>query len=171
MTEFKKNRTNVSSEDIKELINKLTDNNGMVRQQARETLVSMDNKVTQDIINILQTSNYRLKWEAVKTLEQIADPDSIPAFIELLDDETSEIRWMAAKGLIKTGSLSVKPILNKLLDKADIIFIQGAHHVLNKIDDKEIKILLKPLINALSNKDFVAERISLEAKKTLRLFK
>ncbi|MCW8816397.1 MAG: HEAT repeat domain-containing protein, partial [Ignavibacteriaceae bacterium] len=111
------------------------------------------------LMELLSHHKHIYRWEAVKTLEEISDPLSIPLFIQAMEDEKSDVRWLAAKGLIKLGKLSIKPLLKTLEKKSDSVFVlEGAHHVF--YDLKENKMLPKDfpidkLLSALKNPEWV----------------
>lgn len=124
-----KNKESKNSE-ISDLIIKLGSDNGFEREKARKALVKMGRDAIDFLMEILSHSEHIYRWEAVKTLEEIGDPVSIPLFIQALEDEKSDVRWLAAKGLIKLGSHSIKPLLKILEQRSDSVFIlEGAHHV------------------------------------------
>jgi HEAT repeat protein len=76
-----------------------------------------------------------------------------------MEDEKSDVRWLAAKGLIKLGKLSIKPLLKTLEKKSNSLFVlEGAHHVF--YDLKENKMLPKDfpidkLLSALRNPEWL----------------
>jgi HEAT repeat protein len=126
MTTIKK----IDDSDMHLLIEKLGGPDGLERKSAREELVSLGKDSIDYLMELLKHPKHIYRWEAVKTLEEIGDPDSIPLFLEALEDDKSDVRWIAAKGLIKLGAQSIKPLLKTLDKKSDSIFIiTGAHHV------------------------------------------
>ena len=115
---------------IQEEIELLISKNGMERKKARAKLVKRGRPAINYLEKLIFNPQHIQRWEALKTMEEIGDPISIPFFIQSLEDDESDIRWIAAEGLIKLGTLSVKPLLEALLDKPNSIFIlAGAHHV------------------------------------------
>jgi HEAT repeat protein len=121
---------NAEDSEIHKLIESLGSENGMDRQKAREALVAKGKNTIDFLMEMLTHPKHIYRWEAVKTLEEIGDPLSISLFIRALEDNKSDVRWIAAKGLIKLGMPSVKPLLNALIQKTDSVFIlAGAHHI------------------------------------------
>lgn len=117
--------------EIQKLLKTLVSDDGMERKKAREKLVEKGENVIDYLIELLYHPKHIYRWEALKTMEEIGDPLSIPMFIEALEDDESDIRWIAAEGLIKLGLQSVTPLLKIVIEKLDSIFIlSGAHHVL-----------------------------------------
>ena len=118
--------------EVEELINNLGSRNGRVRLKSRQKLVSKGREVLNRITEQLDNPSYRVRWEAMKSLEEIGDAETIPLFIQALEDDESEIRWLAAEGLINTGINCVVPLLKTLLEKSEsnsIFVYAGAHHV------------------------------------------
>jgi HEAT repeat protein len=145
--------------DMQELIIKLGSDNGIEREKARKLLVKIGRDSIDFLMELLSHPKHIYRWEAVKTLEEIGDPISIPLFIQALEDDKGDVRWIAAKGLIKLGSLSIKPLLKILEQKSDsVLVLEGAHHVF--FDLREMKLLPKgfpvaKLLSALKNPEWV----------------
>lgn len=96
-------------------------------------------------MELLSLPKHIYRWEAIKTKEEIADPVSIPFFIQALEDDKSDVRWIAAKGLIKLDKHSIKPLLIILEHRSDLVFIlESAHHVF--LISKRIKNSLKTFL-------------------------
>lgn len=126
-----------SSKDIKikELFNSLLSEDGMARKSARKELVRIGNDVVDYLIEYVNHPKHLYRWEAMKTLEEIADPSSIPLFIEALEDDESDIRWIAAEGLINIGEESIEPLLKNLIEKSNSVFVlERAHHVFHDLN-------------------------------------
>lgn len=137
--------------NMHDLLIRLGSTNGMEREKAREALVEIGRDSIDFLMELLSHPKHIYRWEAIKTLEEIANPISIPLLIQALEDDKGDVRWIAAKGLIKLGALSIKPLLKILEEKSDSVFIlAGAHHVF--FDLKEKKLLPKgfPTVKLLS---------------------
>ena len=149
----------IKKSKITELIKTLGSDNGLEREKARKALVEIGKDSIDYLTELLSHHKHIYRWEAVKTMEEIGDPVSIPLFIQAMEDEKSDVRWLAAKGLIKLGKLSIKPLLKTLEKKSDsLFFLEGAHHVF--YDLKENKMLPKDfpidkLLSALRNPEWV----------------
>lgn len=128
-----------SEKEIKELLDVLCNDDGHKRKEAREKLVAIGAKTLNYVKDLLDHPKHICRWEAMKVIQEIGDPESIPVFIEALDDDKSDIRWIAAEGLIRTGKYSVRPLLNEVLENDDSVFIlNGAHHVFYELNEKEL---------------------------------
>ena len=150
-----------TSEDLemRYLIKSICSKNGQERQKARAALVEKGNRSIDFLMELLNSPKHIYRWEAIKTIEEINDPESIPIFLDALEDEKSDIRWIAAEGLINLGILSVEPLLKRLVEKSEAVFVlEGAHHVF--IDLKKNKMLpddfpIDKLLLALKDTDWV----------------
>ena len=142
-----------------ELITILGSKNGLERKESRKKLVKMGKQVVkfleQEYENINEDKNETFRWELIKSLQQIGAPSSIPIFIKALEDEESDIRWLAAEGLINVGVDSIEPLLKELVKNSDSIFVcAGAHHVFHDFKKKRILPVGFPvdkLLSALKN--------------------
>jgi HEAT repeat protein len=153
------NSKKIKKSELQELIIKLGSDNGLERQKARKAFVKMGMDSIDFLMELLSHPKHIYRWEAVKTLEEIADPVSIPLLIQALEDDKSDVRWIAANGLIKLGKHSIKPLLKILETKSDSVFVlEGAHHVFFEL--RENKMLPKgfpinKLLSALKNPEWV----------------
>ncbi len=152
-------------EDIKKLINQLTSENGITRQIARHKLVEIGSPAIDYLIELQYSSDHKTRWEAIKAIGQIADPESIPILINSLEDDKFDVRWLAAEGLIEVGKDSIKPLVNNFIQNVDSDYLQeGVHHVLkelqrrNQFEDKYG--LIKALEESLAD-----EKLILAAEK------
>src|SRR5512138_1008592 len=82
------------------LISDLTGSDGMARKRARECLELVGEPAAPRLRELLASKDKQTRWEAIKSLAAIADPGSLDEFVALLDDPNSDLRWLAATGLI-----------------------------------------------------------------------
>jgi HEAT repeat protein len=143
-----------SADMINDLVNKLSNNDGFVREKARLALIDIGEEAVPAIVKAL-ASNQQVRWEAAKALVKIADPRSIAPLIKVLQDEVFDIRWLAAEALIAIGTDSIKPLLAALADESKELFLrEGAHHVIKYIisqnpKKREMNEILKSVESAL----------------------
>jgi HEAT repeat protein len=124
---------------VKSLIDELHSKDGSVRRQARHKLVEIGSAAVADLVQRIESSKHSFKWEIMKTLEQIADPQSAPQLIKVLEDDEFDIRWLAAEGLIRMGPAAIRPLLEALSLKSDSVFMrEGAHHILSALGDDQL---------------------------------
>ena len=145
--------------EIQQLLKTLGSKEGMERKQARAELVAKGKNMIDFLTELLNHPKHIYRWEALKTMQEIGDPISIPMFIQALEDDESDVRWIAAEGLIKLGMQSVRPLLKTLVEKSDSIFIlAGVHHVfydLKKAKKLPANFPIDKLLSALKNSDWI----------------
>ncbi|HKI89993.1 MAG TPA: HEAT repeat domain-containing protein [Draconibacterium sp.] len=128
-----------TEKEIKDLIKVLCDENGNKRKKARKELADIGESVLDYMKEPLNHPKHICRWEALKVIKEIADLKSIPVFLEAMDDDKSDIRWIAAEGLIRMGKYSVKPLLKLVAEKYDSVFIlNGAHHVFFELNERDL---------------------------------
>ncbi len=100
---------------LRELLDTLRGDDGMGRKRARETMVLIGDEIVPEMQALLAEGTKRERWEAAKTLAALVDPSSLDTLIDLLAERESDIRWIAADGLIALGPRVVVPLLKSLL--------------------------------------------------------
>jgi HEAT repeat protein len=100
---------------LRDLMEALRGEDGMGRKRARETMVLIGDEIAPRMRTLLAEGTKRERWEAAKTLAALVDPSSLDTFIQLLSERESDIRWIAADGLIALGPRVVVPLLKSLL--------------------------------------------------------
>jgi HEAT repeat protein len=150
---------NIEDSELQQLLETLGSDDGMKRKKAREALVEKGKVSIDFLLELLSHPKHIYRWEAVKTLEEIGDPDTIPVLILALEDDKSDVRWIAAEGLIKLGMKSVKPLLNILIEKSDSVFVlEGAHHIFFDLREKGIlpsEFPVAELLSALKSPEWI----------------
>ena len=141
--------------NLLDLLQKLGSDNGMVRKQARETIVLIGEPAAPEVRTLVKNSkDKRVRWEATKALAMIADPASIDTFIKLLTAYESDLRWIAADGLIRLGNCAIVPLLKSLLVK-EIPKGQSemSARVLRQLssDNDVLGRIVSPVISSLKN--------------------
>ena len=144
--------------EIQHLLKTLRSKNGMERKKARQKLIAKGKNMIDFLTELLSHPKHIYRWEALKTMEEIGDPISIPFFIQALEDDESDVRWIAAEGLIKLGMKSIQPLLKTLIEKSNSIFIlAGIHHVfydLKKIEELPAGFPIDKLLSALKDPEY-----------------
>ncbi len=159
------------SEEIISLIPDLISTTTNKRMEARLKLEKMGPMVLEQISRLLESNNKQLRWEVAKSLECGSTIGSIPILLKLLADEESEIRWIAAEGLINIGRESIIPLLHELIFNESIYLNEGAHHVLQELLIKSEKRKYNSLIRALKQNKYVKGMASLRAKEIFDNYK
>jgi HEAT repeat protein len=153
---------------IQNLILNLEDKHGYIRENARETLVAIGKPAIEYLAELLCSSKKILRWEAVKALTEIPDPESAPLYLRAIKDDYPDIRWLAAEGLISLGKTGIIAITESLISDSESVHLQkGAHHVIKEYlethNNEELKELLKSL-----NKFDAELKILVTAMKALK---
>jgi HEAT repeat protein len=122
--------------DTQSLIKELSNTDGSIRMQARETLTCIGRPALIELLKSLSTSTIQLRWEIIKVLEDISDPTTIPILVEQLKYDHAGIRWAAANALIGMGRESIPALLEALRQDFDSVWLrQSAHHILHVLKD------------------------------------
>jgi HEAT repeat protein len=163
----------VQTKDIATLVNQLGDDDGLLRQKARTSLVCLDGSAVPSLIMALNNPSRDVRWEAAKALGEIGDPAAAPALVKALEDERFGVRWLAAEALIGLGADAVLPPLMKALsESADSVWLrQGAHHVLRTLARDGLPASVQHVLAALEDVEPAVEcpALALRAWKSLRL--
>src|SRR5260221_11786872 len=81
-----------------------------------------------------------MRWNCVRALGAIRDYRALPVLVRELADTDHSIAWMAAKGLVQFGRLSVGPVL-RLLMSAQVTpwLVETASYVLSNQHARKLK--------------------------------
>jgi HEAT repeat protein len=143
-----------ASSEIESSLVDLRSRDGMVRRKARNSLARIGRRAVRRLIPLLDDPKVDVRWEAAKTLAQIADAASAGPLVAALEDESFDVRWLAAEGLIAIGPDSLPPLLEALLERYDASLLrEGAHHVLHELAKSHGKETLGPVLAALEGVD------------------
>jgi HEAT repeat protein len=135
---------------IRSLIADLASQDELVRTEARQTLVGMREPAVFPLIQALRNPRRQVRWEAAKSLSEIANPTAAPALVKALRDPEFSVRWLAAEGLIALGPKGLAPLLRALIERSDSVWVrQGGHHVLHDLAKGELKETLQSVVAAL----------------------
>jgi HEAT repeat protein len=159
--------------NIRKLVTALSSPDDLTRVKARRELVATGKPALPLLVEALRDPNYLVRWEAVKALGEIGDPETSPALVKALEDEEFEVRWLAAKGLVGMNVKGLKPLFEALIQRADSAFLrEGAHHVLHDLAKGELRPYLAPVLIALEDFEPTVQvpRAALHAMETLEKF-
>ena len=133
--------------------------------KARKSLVKESENIL-PVMHKLANSNYKTtRKEAIKIVQIIGHKSSIPVLINMLEDDETEIRWIAAEGLIKIGRDSIEPLLKQLIANSKSYYLRrSAHHVLMKLINKKDSEDLKQLLHNLRSGNEILEKIPIDAE-------
>jgi HEAT repeats len=160
------------TEGIASLVNRLGDDDGLLRRKARETLVNLDGSAVPSLIIALSNPSRDVRWEAAKALGAIGDPSAAPALVEALEDERFGVRWLAAEALIALGAeATLPPLMHALSESADSVWLRhGGHHVLRTLARYGLPKTVQPVLAALEDVEPAVEcpALALRAWESLR---
>jgi HEAT repeat protein len=159
----------MNDQSIPALVDKLSDDDGLVRKRARHTLVLIGSPALPSLLELVESPVKRTRWEAAKALAEIGHPSSVSALVELLQDPESDIRWLGAEGLIRIGSRSLRDVLRLLIERPDSTDVRrAAHHVFRELGSQNsvVEELLAPVMEVLGDTD-PAGAIPPRAEETL----
>lgn len=119
-----------SEEEIRERITAFGSKIPRVREQARNDLVRTGRAAVPWLIQAMTHHEDQVRWEAAKSLADIADPLSAAALVGALEDKDAGIRWLAATGLATIGAAALPPLFSALIQRTKSQHLrEGAHHV------------------------------------------
>ena len=147
-----KSKQNRTGANLESLIDMLASKDGMIRQKARKSLVTLGKSAIPSLIRILRNSKLdQLRWEAAKTLGSIDDTRAIPSLVKALEDKDHDVAWLAAVALKKFKKAAWPQLFDMLVkSKPDSILLrQGVHHILRDQKENGFNELLSTLIKSL----------------------
>ena len=169
------------------LIQQLGDRDGVTRERARRSLVSLGSPGVEPLLQALKHKKSRVRFEAAMCLRDIADRRAIDGLVEALGDRTFEVRWVAAEALINVGRPVVPVVLHGLIEHSDSTWLRdGCRHVLSHFAgldlraayhiehhpawvDFDLRDVLSPVIKALEQPG-AASRVPVVAVRALDFF-
>jgi HEAT repeat protein len=142
--------TNSPERDVDQLLADLGGKDPVQRRDARAALVQIGSEAVPPLLAALDAPQQHVRWEAAKTLADIADPAAAQRLVAALADRDFDVRWVVAEALIALGRDAVKPLLTMLIqpDPAEGMY-QGGHHVLHDLAKRnELASVLEPVLRA-----------------------
>ena len=142
---------------IKLLIDILKSENGANRQKARKSLIAMGRPAVSSLARALENSELdQVRWEAAKALGAIGDTRAIPRLVNALEDNNSDVAWLAAEALRQFKKAAWPPLLRQLIKNGSesALLRQGAHRVLRNQKENGFNDLLATLREDLESNTF-----------------
>jgi HEAT repeat protein len=140
--------------NLESLIDLLSSKNGATRLKARKSLVALGNPAVSSLTQALRNSRSdQVRWEATKTLGAIGDTKAIPSLVKALEDNDSDVTWVAAEALRKFKKAAWPQLLRALIkSKPDSVLLrQGVHHVIRNQKEDGFNDLLATLKASLES--------------------
>jgi hypothetical protein len=82
------------------LVQQLGDRDGVTRERARRSLVSLGSQGVEPLLVALRNKKSRVRFAAAMCLRDNADRRAPDGLVEAVGDVTVEVRWVAAEALI-----------------------------------------------------------------------
>lgn len=106
------------------------------------------NSIIPGIQGLSLAGNQRIMNEINQIINFMSDKNSIPALINLLDDNEYDVRWIAAESLINIGRKTVIPLLKSIKDgRSEYTPGRGAYHVLHSLLSKNEQRAIQHLMS------------------------
>ena len=142
-------------QNVEQLVAALADKDTVSRQHGRKALVRIGSAAVPSLLTALGDKRQHVRWEAAKTLAEIADPAASEMLVQALGDEDSDVRWVVGEALIALKRDALKPLLNGLAKSQDSEgFYTAAHHVLHDLSQhSDLGAALKPVLKALDQSE------------------
>ena len=113
----------LSNEEIRKNLMQMQSKNGIERQKARISLVTLGAQAGDFLSELVSHPDDTIRWEAVMGLGQIMDPITSPLLINALEDENTSIRWLAAEGLARLNKKGLIPLVEALTSQKITLFL------------------------------------------------
>ncbi len=147
--------TDSSERNVDQLLAGLASNDAVERQRARNALVEVGSSAVPGLLTTLDDKRQHVRWEAAKTLAEIADPSASETLVQALGDEDSDVRWVAGEALIALKRDALKPLLKGLTKSRDSEgLFKSAHHVVRDLSQhSDLGQLFAPVLKALNQSE------------------
>ncbi len=100
------------------LLNTLQGADEQLGSQIFSALVQIGPDAVPALIQASTSSSAWMRWQCIRALGDIRDRRAIPVLVNALRDIDHSVTWVAAKGLVHYGRLSVIPVLRLLTTAA-----------------------------------------------------
>ena len=131
------NQKSLSHQEIEDLINQLNSEVGADCRAARRQLADAGKAAEPMLLAALAHGDKHQRWEVIKVLEDLSDPETASAIVRALEDESVSVRWAAMNALIGLDRAGLKPLFTALTQHLDSTWLrQGAHHILHVLKDR-----------------------------------
>lgn len=142
------------NDSIRSLIADLESKDGQARKTAREKLIAMGRPAVEYLAGLIEHPKDVLRWEGLKALGGIADPDSVPLLVQAMSNDNEKVRWLAAEGLIAIGPAAIGPAIEEFLcDPKSLWIRRGVRHILIGLSSRVKIDELYDLIGALNGRE------------------
>jgi HEAT repeats len=142
-------------EAIPALLSCLQHADEQLSNQIFSSLVQIGHAAVPALIEMSTNSSVHLRWHCIRALGEISDLRALPVLVQALADTNQSVAWMAAKGLVPFGRLSVGPVL-RLLMFAEVTpwLVETASYVLTDQPDARLTPYIGPVIRQMHQVGF-----------------
>ena len=152
---------------ISALLSLLQDADEQSGNQIFSSLIQLGPIAVPALIESSASSPPWIRWQCMRALGKIHDFRALPMLVHTLADANQSVAWMAAKGLVPFGRLSVGPVLRLLMSTfVTPWLIETASYVLRNQRDPRLQPYLVPLLERMHGVGFRIGAL-LSAQKTL----
>lgn len=131
------------------IISKLKDNNYNTRIEALNEIAEKQiNATFNELINLLNDEDYRIRGITAITLGKLTNPDAIPYLMNALKDDHPGVRGSAALSLGRLNATAAEDLLIESLNDSDPTVILSSTYSLGIIKSSKS---IKPIINLLNH--------------------
>ena len=149
------------------LVAELSSKDSNARRHARTELVKAGADAVIPLAELIHEKDHKLRWEVVKTLSEINSFAAAGPLIEALKDEKSDVRWIAAEGLVHLGKEILPTLMHGIIEHyKSNDFRSGVHHVLKSLKHKGLFEDTDDLIHQLEKHIYIG-KIPVYAEKVL----
>ncbi len=135
------------------LIQDLSCDDPVKRQEARQKLVSMGPAVVPQLKPLLSSTDEHVRWEAAKALGDLGGAEAAQALAHALSDPSRDVRWAATQGLIASGEDGLEPLLHELITRSGLVWVREAGiRVLDAALQGKEGAYLRPVVKALKER-------------------
>ena len=123
--------------------------------QIFSSLVQIGPAAVPALIEMSTDKSSWLRWHAIRALGELHDFRGLSVLVKALADTDQSVAWMAAKGLVPFGGLSVWPVL-RLLMFAEVTpwLVETASYVLSNQGDPRLTAYTEPVIEQMHEVSF-----------------
>jgi HEAT repeat protein len=140
---------------VKALLDALRGADEQLGSQIFSALVKLGHDAVPALIEESKSNSAWVRWQCIRSLGEILDRRALPVLVQALGDSDHSVAWMAAKGLVHFGKVSVGPVLNLLTTTPMTPWlVETASYVLNNQRDSRLKPYLEPVIQHMRGPAF-----------------
>jgi HEAT repeat protein len=140
----------VRTPSLQLLIDSLSSSSIPRRRRALRALIGRGPIAVAALAGLCSSPREHVRWEAAKALGRIGGLNAAETLARVLDDESLDVRWTAADGLIAIGHVSLVPVLRILIERSNSVRVrEGATHVLRGLLDELHMETILPVLSAM----------------------